>query len=390
MLRTMKTTFKTSKETTDYLYQASRLCADVYNECLDVSKEYSLRNGGKWINQTKLQQAIKGKYPLHSQTVQAVAHKYLFARDAAYKARLKGYRNKYPYRKKKYFSVKWAQTGLVISGTTLHLSRGNLAGKRQTPITLRLKELPPGTIKEVEVIYDRGLKVCLSYEDGVVAPEQKTTGVVAASDHGEINTFSLFAENGNSLTIDGRMARSFHRFRNKKLGELQKLMKRCKKGSRQWKRYNKAKQALLSKSDAKLNDQLHKSTQEVVRWCLRNDVKTLAVGDLDGVQRNTKGKMKKKTTQKLSNWSFGKANQHLTYKLKPHGIRLVKTSEAYTTQTCPVCGNRKKSPGRTYKCRCGCKELRDVHSARNILTKYLTGTMTLLFDIKHKTHQRAS
>ena len=75
-------------------------------------------------------------------------------------------------------------------------------GKRQSPIVLRLKEPPPGTIKEVEVIYDQGLKACLSYEDEVAIPEQKTTGVVSAFDHGEINTFSLFSKNGNKAMLN--------------------------------------------------------------------------------------------------------------------------------------------------------------------------------------------
>ncbi|MBN2259464.1 MAG: hypothetical protein JW702_02915 [Clostridiales bacterium] len=60
---------------------------------------------------------------MSSQSVQAVAHKYLFARDAAYKARKKGLKNKYPYKSKKHFNTKWANNGFTIDGNHVELSK---------------------------------------------------------------------------------------------------------------------------------------------------------------------------------------------------------------------------------------------------------------------------
>ena len=62
--------------------------------------------------------------------------------------------------------------------------------------------------------------------------------------------------------------RSIHRLRNKKLKELQERMNRCKKGSKQWRKYNRAKKFVLSKSNAQLEDALHKTTKQFVDWCL--------------------------------------------------------------------------------------------------------------------------
>ena len=45
-------------------------------------------------------------------------------------------------------------------------------------------------------------------------------------------------------------------------------MSRCKKGSRQWKKYNRAKKFVLSKSNAQLEDALHKTTKQFVDWCV--------------------------------------------------------------------------------------------------------------------------
>ena len=149
-------------------------------------------------------------------------------------------------------------------------------------------------------------------------------------------------------------------------------MSRCKKGSRKWRKYNRAKRYILSKSESQLEDALHKTTKQFVDWCLEHDVSHVVIGNPEGVQRNTKKKGKKKN-QKLSNWSFGKVYYLLKYKLKAKGITIEKVDESYTSQTCPVCGNRKKSKNRNYHCKCGYKEHRDLHGASNILTKHCMG-----------------
>ena len=67
--------------------------------------------------------------------------------------------------------------------------------------------------------------------------------------------------------ITGRYMRSIHRLRNKKVKEIQLLMNRCKKGSKQWKKYNRAKKYVLSKSEEQLKNALHKTTKQFVDWC---------------------------------------------------------------------------------------------------------------------------
>ncbi len=76
-------------------------------------------------------------------------------------------------------------------------------------------------------------------------------------------------------------------------------MNRCKKGSKQWKKYNRAKKYVLSKSEAQLKDALHKTTKQFVDWCLEHEVSHVVIGDVEGVQRNTKKKRKKKNQSKV-------------------------------------------------------------------------------------------
>jgi putative transposase len=309
-----------------------------------------------------------------------VTHKYIFARDAAYKATQKGYKNKYPYRKKKHFNTKWAKDGFRIQDDgKIALSMGISGGKRQLPILLKIDsgKIPEGRVKELEVIWEKGLKLCIAYDDGKEPMENQDTSI-ASIDMGEIHSIASVVETGHGLVITGRKMRSIKRLRNKKVAELQKKMSKCKKGSRKWKKYNRAKRRILDKSDRQLRDAVHKTTRQFVNWCVKNEVKTVVVGDVEGVQRNTSKRKKQKvrsklTNQKLSQWQFGLILSYLMYKLFAVGISLEKIDESYTSQQCPCCGRRKKTSTRNYSCKCGYREHRDIHGAKNILSKYKYG-----------------
>ena len=62
--------------------------------------------------------------------------------------------------------------------------------------------------------------------------------------------------------------------------------------------------------------------------------------------------------------------------------------ESYTSQTCPVCSRRKKVSTRNYKCSCGYKAHRDIHGARNILSKHLYKDIKYIGDIKETKYLR--
>lgn len=59
--------------------------------------------------------------------------------------------------------------------------------------------------------------------------------------------------------------------------------------------------------------------------------------------------------------------QQLENKLSRYGIEMVKISEAYTSQTCPHCGEKHKPTNRNYKCKCGYTQHRDLVGAMNML-----------------------
>ena len=396
MIRVIKTSFSATKETIDLLFACNRISAQIWNESLRIAKEYALANNGEWINKTKLQKQLKNRYPLHSQSVQAVAHKYLFARDSAKQARLKGYKNKYPWRFKKNYNSFWVDKAFSFDfeKNQMALSFGVWNHKQQgvsvdlpKEIVEKIRKISsknPDAISQVELCYNNGLKFHIVYDDGEIEKLNNFTQS-AGLDLGEIHAITACAENGNSVIITGRKLRSIHRLRNKLMKKIQKAQSKCKKHSRRWKKLQRKKRYILSKSRHQVENKTHEITKNFVDWCVKNEIKHVFCGNPEGVQRNTSGRKKKnrvknkkkirkkKVSQKLSNWNFGKVMKFLEYKLNAKGIEFEKINEAYTSQTCPNCGQRHKTSNRNYHCSCGYKAHRDVVGAHNILSLGETG-----------------
>lgn len=408
--KVVKSSFSASKEDIDKLFACNRIAAMIWNASLEISKSYALANGGKWISKSGLYKALKNLYPLHSQSVQMVADKYLDARDAAHAAILKGYKNKYPWRRKKNFNTQWKDKAFSFDfeKNVLSLSLGIWDGKRQQGICLKLSKnimskineivsFDKDAVSQIELCYDNGLMLCITYDDKQ-SPENIGFPETVGVDLGEIHSIAACATNGNSIIITGRKLRSINRLRNKTLASISKAQAKCTKGSRRWKKLQRKKRYILSKSKHQVAYKTHEITKNFVDWCLENKVGKVFCGNPEGVQRNTSGRKKKnrtknkkkirnrKTSQKLSNWNFGKIKDCLKYKLANVGIEFEEISEAYSSQTCPICGQRHKTNSRNYKCSCGYHAHRDVHGAHNILSLGLNGHFEKVCDFeKQKT-----
>ncbi|MCB8815340.1 hypothetical protein [Desulfosporosinus shakirovi] len=196
IIRVLKTNFYATKDNIDRLFACNRTSAQVWNDCLGLAKEH-FQQTGLWIDQGMLHLATKGQYPIHSQSIQAIYEKYLDARENAHKARALGFTQiRYPYKDKKHFNTKWKKDGLRIGNNgRIELSLGLLNSRRQKPIPIRVKDLPPGKIKEIELIYDRGLQLAIAYDDGKSLKANNNVGI-AAIDLGEIHTIVSVCDNG--------------------------------------------------------------------------------------------------------------------------------------------------------------------------------------------------
>jgi putative transposase len=178
--------------------------------------------------------------------------------------------------------------------------------------------------------------------------------------------------------FDGKEVVSYHggtlnsllQYRNKKLAIYQQLMSRCKKGSRRYKKLQRFKKKMLTKTKNKIKDILHKITSNFVGLCVKKGIDTIVIGDIRHIREHVEGN--DNTRQKVHQWLFGEMIDMITYKAKMFGIDVKFVSEAYTSQTCPVCGSRNHVNDRNYKCKhCGFEYHRDGVGAINIYKRYL-------------------
>lgn len=80
--------------------------------------------------------------------------------------------------------------------------------------------------------------------------------------------------------------------------------------------------------------------------------------------------LRTKVVRQLLNLGHCTAFEKLKYKCMEHGTELLQVSEAYTTKTCPCCGELNAcTHERIYRCGCGFKAERDLNGAENILLR---------------------
>jgi putative transposase len=154
-------------------------------------------------------------------------------------------------------------------------------------------------------------------------------------------------------------------WRNKTLAKIQQAQSKKTKGSRRWRRWQRRKYHLLDKTKHQVRDATHKSTYAVAQAF---PGATCYVGEPfnDAAQRT--GHMQ---AQQVSTACTRKLIRQLDYKT----AGAITVSEVYSSQTCPVCGERSQHR-RIYRCpRCGATGPRDAIGAVNILSLGQQGVM---------------
>ena len=329
MKRTVKSRFKCSQEDLNRLFACNRISALVWNKILALQRE-------KLRSKNDLQKALKGLYPINSQSVQAVTDKYCAACLATKSAKDNGLTKKYPWRRKINFPTTWKADGFKLTDSRLKLSLGTFAGKRQKPIEIKLPKstlgaMKYGKIQQISLIWDGWLKLAIVIDDGRKNSPTFQSGVSCGIDLGEIHSIAGFSSNGNAIIVTGRLLRSVKQYQLKKFAEFGRKLSKCKTNSRRYKKLRRAKRRMLQKTNARILDLNHKITCAFVTWAVENKIAKVFVGNPEGVQRK---KRRRIVNQKLSRWNFGKHLEYLTYKLASVGISPEKISEAYSTQTC--------------------------------------------------------
>ncbi|WPX08875.1 transposase [Anaerocellum danielii] len=251
-----------------------------------------------WIHQ-------KG-FILHSQSKQA-AYQQAWVNYTATLRKIKKTRKKnkntskirLPYRNKKYNKVCFKKSAIKLEENSLIFS--NMKGAEKIVIDgVRLGVKP----KYAELIYhtDTG-----KYYVHVVVKitkkqkEKKKGGKTIATDLGVIHPMVCF-DGQRVLLYNGGVLNSILRYRNKKLAELSSKLSRCKKGSKRWKKLQRAKIKLLMKLRNQIRDVLGKYTSHLIGYCVKNNIRTIVLGDVKGIRSSKRhGKV---TNQEVHQWLF--------------------------------------------------------------------------------------
>lgn len=338
------------------LQTSSQESAKVWNTCKDLHKQCRVSHS-TWLTLIDLQKYTKGKFELHSQSIQLVCRAFVGNIDSTKENRRHGLKDiKYPWRDKKFYPTYWHGQAVKHQDgkTVLPMGKGRKA------IVLPIKIDRDCTI--VKLVWNRGFELHVSRNVEVSPPIK--TDVTAATDLGEIHLAAVATSNGAGFIVTGRGIRSLKRQRHKQLRQITKKQSRCTKGSARWKRLQRVKNRFCLRIERRIKDLRHKATTQVVSFLKAQGVSQVYIGNPDGVRRKKSGR---KHNQRMSGWEYGTDIDYLTYKCRIAGIKATNGSERGSSSTCPECGYRHKPKSRNWKCpKCKFAGHRDMVGAINI------------------------
>ncbi|MDR2695620.1 MAG: transposase [Deltaproteobacteria bacterium] len=317
-----------------------------------------VRHSDHWLSRYAMQRLIRSGN-LHSQTTQGIVETFYEALASWRSLRKIDPDAKPPRRRNWYHAVPFKAAAIRLSDGVLKLSTGS----GNEPILLPWKY---GLPKFCEISFN-GREYVLNATYALEDVEASGGNGVAGVDLGEIH-LAVVDTGGRVLLANGRALRSKRRYQNKAKGHFQKMMDKCEKQSRRWRKLNKAKKRALGKLDNQIRDILHKQTTSIVCAMKEDGVQTVGIGDVRDLLKNVD--YGAKANQKIHQMPSGKARQYITYKARRAGMAVALVGEAHSSQTCPKCGSRNKTSTRNYRCRaCGLEYHRDGVGAVNIRSK---------------------
>ena len=339
------------------LKAAQMEAAQVWNRCCELHK-VARTTHTMWPDRNELQQATKGRFALHSQSVQMVVHAFLANIETSQKLRASHPKMhmKYPWKMKRFYPVYWpAQAVSRESGrVVLPMGRGRAS------IVLHM-DLPKAS-GACTLVWNNGfeLHVCIEVPQAECAPGTNRATV----DLGEIHLGAVTTNTGAALVVSGRGIRSHKRQCNMRHRQIARRQARCQKYSRRWRKLQRARNTMASRIERRVRDLRHKGTRQVIDFCKEHEVGTLFIGNPHGVRQENKGRHH---NQRMAQWEYGKDIGYLTHKSKQARIESFTGSERGTSSQCPVCRHRHKPKGRVWKCRkCGFVGHRDVVGSVNM------------------------
>jgi putative transposase len=332
--------------------EAARLWSDL------VVRHHRLRRlGWKWPSKARWQRWAKGRYPgISAQSAQQLIGEFCEAVESCRQLRKNGQmETRYPWREPRYHDVVYTNQDARLRDGRLLLPHGKNGTLRiGLPETVTL----PGRLMEVRLSYGVVRLICEVVE--APHPQQTVIGVGLG-----VNTLIAATNGATVFLVSGRGVNAVIQWRNKTLADIQQAQAAKTKGSSRWKRLQQRKHRVLDKTKRQVRDAYHKATHAIA--AAFPDA-TCFVGEPFNDAAQRAGRVH---AQQVSAACNRKIIQQLDYKT----AGAIAISEAYSSQTCPVCGERSKHR-RIYACpHCGATSPRDAVGAVNILRLGQHGAM---------------
>jgi putative transposase len=312
----------------------------------------------RWPTRDDLQQATKGQFALHSQSVQMICHAFLANVETTRELRKTHPKIRYPYKDKQFYPLSWPAQAVSRERGRVVLPMGR--GRPSLVFQLDLPE-HSGACK---LVWNGGYELHVAV---LACQAEAAPGSAHATiDLGEIHQAAVTTNTGAALVLSGRGIRTLKRRHTMDLGQLTRKRKRCQKGSRRYRKLQATRRWVSARKRRQIRDLRHKGTRAVIAFCQEQGVGSLFIGHPHGVRNHNNGRHH---NQRMAQWEYGQDMAYLTYKAKQAHIESFTGSERGTSSQCPVCGWKQKVKGRVWRCRnprCSFVGHRDVVGSANM------------------------
>ncbi|NJE08835.1 transposase [Thermococcus sp. M39] len=262
-----------------------------------------------------------------------------------------------------------------IEGNTLELRRLGKFGRLRLQFKGRIHL--KGKQGRLEVIYDEvkqkwyahisfTVKEKLTRKGWTKVPREPKGNLVAGIDLGVNNLMAVYVENGDAFLVKGRPLKSIAFYWQKRIAEYQsKLNKSGAKKSRKLKKMHE-------KAKLQAKHYINTAVRQIVEKLYSLGVSRIVVGYPKEIARNS-DKGRKQNFILSHVWRFNYVIQRLKEVAEEYGIVVEVVNEAFTSQTCPLCGQRHAN-GRIFRGLFECRREgvvmnADLVGAFNILKK---------------------
>jgi len=231
--------------------ELNKTAARIYNKTISLVRKTQQKKGF-WLSINTAQKYIlrwASEINVRTHSKQALVQQYFQALFGYFKAIKTNPDSKPPYKRKSFTPFTWKDSAIkLMPDGKLKLSMGS----KREPIVIQTT-LPSNTkMRQAKLVYEAG-RYYLHLAIEVENKYQNTSNGVIAVDLGILRPITCY-DGAQVVSYHGGILNSLLRYRNKELAGFQRMLSKCKKGSRRYRKLLKAKRKLLRRISLQIQD----------------------------------------------------------------------------------------------------------------------------------------